>query len=162
MRFDMPRVRDTHLVMSWRKQTRAIVAALAGAALLCLALSAVATGARHCGSVYWRSIRNGDQRCPRTHSILSDWHWANLHWSTWNTSGATGHGIAIHHTGYQVDERDPIQIRLSRTRRCLDGRRIYTRINVTWQYATIGTRSYSWPYHCTPRDAPSGVGAGGG
>ena len=32
-----------------------------------------------CGRVYWRSVRNGDQICPSTHSMLADVAWIKLH-----------------------------------------------------------------------------------
>lgn len=43
-------------------------------------------------------------------------------------------GIAVRRTGSTVDEEDLIQIQLFRVRRCPDGKRIYTRIKVTWYY----------------------------
>jgi hypothetical protein len=116
----------------------------------------------HCGRIFWRSIRNGDQICPRFHSILSDWDWKRLRWTRWNDREALGTGLAVHQLGGPVDARDPIRIRLSRTVRCPDGRRIYTRIHATWDYGgSVGTRRYQWRYYCKARPT-KGPGGGGG
>src|SRR5664280_1108325 len=46
--------------------------------------------------VLGRAVRNGNQRCPRTHSILSDIFWGRLHWTKWGSSGAAGYGVEVH------------------------------------------------------------------
>jgi hypothetical protein len=143
--------------------TRIVLTVVAGLAVcFVLAVTPSLASARSCGGTYWRSLRDGDQRCPRTHSVLSDWTWSNLRWSKWNAGAATGNGTAVHHSGYQVDERDPIQILLYRPKVCGDGTRIWTRISVVWHYPSPpGTQHYTWSYYCQPRDTTS-VGAGGG
>ena len=134
--------------------------ALTASAALCVALMATSTASAACGQVQWRTLRDGRQRCPRTHSFLSDWSWQGLRWSTWSGTRVVGHGTAVHHSGTVVDERDRIEIQLFRVRRCPDGNRIYTRIKVTWYYPD-GVQHLSWPYYCTPR-LVNGGGAGGG
>lgn len=126
----------------------------------------------HTCGVYWRSFRDGDQRCPRTHGMLSDTYWTKLRWSSWNASGARGQGVEVHRRaicgGHPVrcrDESDPVRIHLTRTRTCGDGRSIYTRISMITSYSYTGRRITlrdAWSYHCQPSDAPKGFGAGGG
>jgi hypothetical protein len=137
-----------------------VVAGVAAVALFGIVVSSAAA-VHASGRVYWRSLRDGDQRWPRAHGMLSDWQWTHLRWSSWSRQTARGHGLAVHRSGYQVDERDRIEIVLSRTALCPDGARIYTRISATWHYPT-GTRHYRWSYHCRPRLTTSGLGAGGG
>lgn len=143
--------------------TLRMVLTVAVLALCCMLASVTASAAaRPCGRTHWLTLRDGDQRCPGTHSVLSDWTWTSLHWSKWNAGAATGTGTAVHHSGSQVDERDPIQVLLYRPTVCGDGTRIWTRISVVWHYSSApGTRHYTWPYYCQPRDTTS-VGAGGG
>ena len=126
----------------------------------CGSLIVVPGASAACGPVQWRTLRDGIQRCPRTHGLLSDWTWQQLRWSTWNGTRAVGHGIAVHRTGSTVDERDLIQIRLLRVRRCPDEQQIYTRISVTW-YQPNGVQHLSWSYYCAPRLVSGGGGGGG-
>ena len=144
-----------------RAARRAWMAAFAGV-MVWLVIASSSTAGGTCGSVYWRSLRSGDQRCPRSHSILADVRWIGLRWSAWNARGAVGDGFAVHYsTGTIVDERDPITIHLYGTERCSDGRRIYSRISVTWSYVNA-VRRYSWSYRCRPRPTSRGAGGGGG
>ena len=48
------------------------------AVVLCGVLASSAAAVHPCGRVYWRSLRDGDQRCPGTHSMISDWRWTHL------------------------------------------------------------------------------------
>ena len=123
-------------------------------------------GSSHrCGHVYWRSVRNGDQICPQTHSVLADVAWIKLRWTRWGRSEAVGHGLQVHYyTGTQIDMRNPIRIRLSRSVQCADGRTIYSQIHVV-EYSSNHRRvihRYAWSYACDPRLTSSGEGGGGG
>ena len=129
--------------------------------VVCLALAS-GSAAAGCGGVYWRSLRVGNQRCPQAHSLLSDTKFLQLHWTRWDAQGAIGSGVVVHTSSGVVDQRDPISIRLSGTIRCaVDGRRIYTRINVT-QYSATGAHQYGWRYRCRPTLPSRGAGGGGG
>jgi hypothetical protein len=116
-----------------------------------------ASAARNCFAATWRTDRDGDQNCPRSHSYLSDWNWTQLSWTVWGKLRAGGRGVAVHRSGAQVDERDEIRIRLSQPKDCSDGTRIYTRIDVAWYYPT-GLQHYSWRYYCQPGLTPGGGG----
>lgn len=123
---------------------------------------------RGCARVYWRSLRNGDQRCPYTHSILSDLSW-RLHWRSWNGHSAYGVGVsvarnAICNSHGCHDQRDPLRVRLTRPRDCPDGTTIWTRINAAGSELINGRRvesSSQWSYACTPRLGSGGGVAGG-
>jgi hypothetical protein len=157
VRFEMERV--YRAIETWMPSTGLTCRfAVAFTSALCVLTAASASAA--CGQVEWRTLWDGRQRCPRSHSVLSDWSWQRLRWTTWNGSRAAGHGTAAHRSGTTVDERDRIEIELFRVRRCSDGKRIYTRIKVTWHYPdTVG--HLSWPYYCTPRLVNGGGGGGG-
>jgi hypothetical protein len=49
-----------------------------------------------CSRVSWRSERNGNQRCPVAHSLLSDTGWIRLHWTSWGDQQAFGYGEQVH------------------------------------------------------------------
>ena len=92
-------------------------------------------GRRDCASVYWRTGRDGDQRCPSTHSIIADLSYNDLHWTDWTNSQANAHGDVL-----QFDDApgpragsivQALKITLTRVRRCSDGRSIYTRLTGT-------------------------------
>lgn len=116
-----------------------------------------------CVQVFWRSIRNGDQQCPQMHSMLSDIHWARLHWTTWSRSQAIANGVEVATnaicSGTPLRCRDalnPIRVRLARPQLCPDGRRIYTHIYLI-EYVAAGHRIASrtnWPYHCHAGEPP--------
>jgi hypothetical protein len=149
-------------------------------ACACLSTAAGAAQAqpngRRCAPVYWRTGRDGDQRCPSSHSIIADLSYADLHWTDWTSSEANAHGDDL-----QFDDApgprpgsvvQALTIKLSRVRRCSDGRRIYTRFSGTF-YATqriIGLNAriplmpttgpikshFHRSYSCNPR--PGGIG----
>jgi hypothetical protein len=129
--------------------TKAVARRLMLAALVASALVApiasparpTARATRGCAAVYWRSLRNGDQRCPYTHSILSDVYW-RLHWHSWNSSTAYGIGVwvgrnAICNPHGCRDQRAPLRVRLTRPRDCPDGTTIFTRISSIGSYAPL-------------------------
>jgi hypothetical protein len=110
-------------------------------------------GAAGCQQIVWRSLRDGDQVCPTSHSILADVSWIELRWTRWGSTDADGSGVAVHYsTGARIDMRTPIHIRLYRVRACLDGARIYTRITLMQPKQSDAT----WTYSC------GGSGGGGG
>lgn len=153
---------------------RLILAALVAPALLVPISSPArptARAARGCAEVYWRSLRNGDQRCPYTHSILSDLYW-RLHWHSWNSSTAYGIGVWVSRNAICNpqgqgcrDQRGPLRVRLTRPRNCPDGRTIFTRISIiAFDVGPDGRRVNSrsqWSYACIPRDG-TGDGIAGG
>lgn len=126
--------------------------------------------AAHCARVAWRSFRDGDQHCPRYHSLLSDRAFSGIRWSSWGGPVANGIGsfICTHadanycgNTPYQTYAT--VAIRLSRPTTC--GRiRIYTRIKVsTITVFTSGQAlQASWGYRCRPVVPARGLGGGGG
>lgn len=137
-----------------------IVLALSGT----VAASARASGptahvSARCARVRWRSLRDGDQICPRTHGVVADVSWIDLRWSEWTRMEASGRGQQVHYdTGTEIDQRWPIRIKLTRFRLCPGGVRIYTRIAFTL-YSSNGRRAIdqsSWSYTC------QGSGGGGG
>ena len=132
--------------------------------------------ALYCAPVYWRSARDGDQRCPRTHGLISDVGLIHLRWTKWSEREATGYGLSAHHIVLscqprppyhcrtKIDSSSPIWIRLTRVKLCADGRRIYSRINLG-SYSANRRHSQSrdvWSYYCRPRYTSRGSGAGGG
>jgi hypothetical protein len=61
------------------------------------------------------------------------------------------------------DQTNPIKVRLSHSKLCLDGRHIYVRIDVV-EYSSDGRRvtdRVGWSYYCKPRVPSSGPGGGG-
>jgi hypothetical protein len=100
---------------------RLILAALVTSALVVPVASPArptARATRGCADVYWRSLRNGDQRCPYTHSILSDVYW-RIRWHSWSNSTAYGIGVwvgrnAICDLNGCRDQRGPLRVRLTR------------------------------------------------
>ena len=127
----------------------------------------------YCAPVYWRSARDGDQRCPRTHGLISDVGLIHLRWTKWSDREATGDGLSAHrvvlscqlrppyHCRTKIDQSGPIGIRLTRTVQCADGRRIYSRIQLV-SYAAkpcaMPTMRHDrrrpprgrWSYYCRP------------
>lgn len=82
----------------------------------------------HCTHwVVWRTGRNGDQVCPHTHSVAADVRDIHLHWAHWGGPVAIGHGQVVEIASGHVNARAATTIRLSRSRRCPGGQRIYTR-----------------------------------
>ena len=123
-----------------------------------------------CARVFWRSVRDGNQRCPVTHSILSDIYWSRLHWTRWSEQQASGYGYQVHRqalcTGAPLvcrDQLNPIDIHLSRPKVCPSGDRIWSRIDVI-ERAGKGriTGRTHWAYSCTPSEPSIGLGGGGG
>ena len=129
---------------------------------------AIATNARDCNAVAWRSERDGDQYCPRYHSMLSDFAYSRIRWSSWGGPAANGTGAAIcTHPSARYCGRSAYQtyaivaIRLSRPTTCSDGTRIYTRILVRTIRVFPGggpPGKNSWGYTCSG----SGERGGGG
>jgi len=118
--------------------------------------NASALSARGCyGNSYWRSERDGDQRCPRTHSMLADVSWWRLRWTTWNRDQARGHGITVHYDcaprRCRWGKSGRVEIRLFRSRLCPDGSRIYTHISAVYSSSRYGTQRSDWSYYCGPR-----------
>jgi hypothetical protein len=107
------------------------------------------------GNTYWRSERDGDQRCPPTHGIAADVSWWNLRWRRWNRDQARGHGIAVHYDctprRCRWGKTGRVRVRLFRSRLCPDGRRIYTRISAVFYSSRYGTQRSRWSYYCKPR-----------
>jgi hypothetical protein len=149
----------------------AVCGLMFGASVAAALRTAAPGSVNACARVYWRSIRNGDQRCPRSHSMLSDVSWVKLRWSSWSVAGATGRGVQVHRDaiggGQPVrchDQTNSIKVRLSHSRWCSDARRICARIDVV-EYSHDGRRvSYrvGWSYYCTPRLPSRGLDGGGG
>lgn len=100
---------------------------------------AAGTGAigTHCAQVYWRTGRDGTQRCPTSHSVLADISYFDLHWIKWSAARADGYGVQLAFDDGTFPDGQPasivqaLRIELSRTLRCPDGRRIYTQLNGT-------------------------------
>lgn len=130
----------------------------------------VSLGSDRC-KVYWRSVRNGDQRCPRTHSVISDLCWNKLRWTAWNAREAIGTGREVYRngicSGVPVRCRDtsvPLRIRLTGTKMCAGGARIYSRISAV-TYSANGRRvtgRAAWSYICHGRLTSRGGGGAGG
>jgi hypothetical protein len=124
--------------------------------------AAPGSAADACAHTFWRTLRNGDQRCPRTHSLLSDVYWTNLHWTQWTASKAVGHGSQVDADAICGgmpfrcrNETNPIRITLTRPKLCADGKRIYSRISIV-EHATEGsvTSRASWSYRSGPGKSP--------
>ena len=120
-------------------------------------------GVNCAGNTYWRTERDGDQRCPWTHSMLADIKYTRLRWSTWDRTEARGQGIGSHYNctpGGCRWEAIPgsITIHLTRTRLCPDGRRIYTR--ATFSTSSGSGTPWTWSYYCTPRTTRQDPGGG--
>jgi hypothetical protein len=102
----------------------------------------LATAALHCAGIYWRTIRNGPQLCPRKHSLLADVSLVRLRWSSWGGSVANAIGYSAHtvfpnnHLSYELTS---VAIRLSRPRTCSDHVRIYSYYEAT-DYSKRGHR----------------------
>jgi hypothetical protein len=118
-----------------------------------------------CSRVQWRSYRDHNQRCPTSHSLLSDITWTGLHWTSWSAHQALGYDTYVHRNGVcdRVachDQRSPIDIHLSHPTRCPDGATIWSRIDVIVRTprGAIKERA-SVHYSCTP--SPNTFGAGG-
>jgi hypothetical protein len=116
-------------------------------------------------------VRNGNQRCPLTHSILSDVYWSRLHWTGWSDRQASGYGYQVHEqavcSGAPVvcrNEVNPIDIHLSRPKVCASGGRIWSRIDVIERAGNSRriTGQTHWLYTCTPSEPSIGLGGGGG
>jgi hypothetical protein len=116
-----------------------------------------ASGGLSCRSVIWRSLRNGEQNCPTSHSVLADLSWIKLRWNQWNTQEAVGTGVSAHYTGSKIDMRTPITIRLTRVRTC-QGQppaRIYSHVEVTDSVDHVRQRG-GWSYDCAGRGSAGG------
>jgi len=140
-------------------------------------LAAVATGetgrlvgGKPCARVFWRSLRDRDQRCPRSHSLLSDVYWSRVHWTAWTERQALGYGYQVHQNGQCGgdpivchDALNPIDIRLSQPKACPSGAVIWSRIDVI-EKASSGRAlgKAGWTYTCTPSVPSRGLGGGGG
>lgn len=106
---------------------------------VCPLAAASATTAKsvspRCSAIFWRTGRDGDQRCPRTHSLIADISYADLHWTKWTRREAVGYGDELEFDdapGPQAASMvQPITISLTRPVKCDDGRWIYTRITRT-------------------------------
>lgn len=122
-----------------------------------------------CSGVFWRSLRDGDQRCPRTHSLVSDIYWNDLRWTSWGPNSASGYGQQVHRLGVCVGQPlrchnsyNPIWVHLYNPIRCPSGRRIYAVIDVTELSRAHRVTSFDrWPYWCQPAATTIGGGAGG-
>jgi hypothetical protein len=94
-----------------------------------------------CSQVYWRTSRDRDQRCPYGHSVLADISYGNLHWTSWTRAHAEGHGEELAFDDAPGPPAgsivQPIAIKLTRPRRCTDGRSIYTRTSLTFYAAKL-------------------------
>lgn len=125
--------------------------------------SSRAVTARHCSGVVWRSVRNNDQLCPTSHSLLSDRAFAHLHWSSWGGQTARAVGDYVCSGGGCPGTLARVSIKLSSPLACSGGVKIYSRISVVSRGGQAPEfSSAAWSYHCHPRDAPSGLGGGGG
>ena len=115
------------------------------------------------GDTYWRTERDGDQRCPRTHGMIADLKYTRLRWSTWNRTDARGRGVGRRwnctprRCQWQTVPGN-ITIHLTRTRLCRDGRRIYTR--ATFSPSSGPGTQWTWSYYCTPHYTRQDPGGG--
>jgi hypothetical protein len=116
-----------------------------------------ASGGLSCRSVIWLSLRNGQQNCPASHSVLSDVSFINLRWTQWNTREAVGTGISAHYTSGKIDIRTPITIRLTRVRICpgQPSARVYRHIEVTDTVNHVRQQG-GWSYNCVGRGSAGG------
>src|ERR1700677_2112865 len=79
-----------------------------------------------CAPVYWRTERDGDQRCPSSHSVLAEISYTDLHWTMWTRTQADGYGDVLAldavpgpRPGSTVQA---FEIKLTHVRHCSDGR----------------------------------------
>lgn len=139
-----------------------LIAVLIGAVASCGAASGAPVRSGACTGVYWRTLRDGTQTCPSSHSLLADVTLRNLSWSSWGGAVASGRGGYAHtvypngHIGFYVV---PATVRLSRPRVCSDGVRIYS----YFEFSTFSPRTHrridhaAWPIPC---DGETGGGNG--
>jgi hypothetical protein len=125
-----------------------VASVIAGASGISGAWAAASPGAHvRCAPVVWRSLRNGDQICPRSHILGADLKWTRLRWTAWTNTQASGRGVQVYNSA-----RNPVRIHLTRPTKCPDGRTIYTRLSFTIYQAngrkTIGT--FTARYRCHP------------
>jgi hypothetical protein len=123
------------------------------------ALSRGPAVAPRCAGIVWRSLRNGDPICPRTHSVLADISWIDLRLSVWNDHEVVGRGYESRFdAGYEVGRAGRVQITLTRVRRCSGATEIYSHIVVVAQPVAGWPRSRSaWSSTCRGAGNPAGA-----
>ena len=119
--------------------------------------SAGSTRAR-CRGIYWRTMRDGSQICPRSHSLLADRAFSALRWSSWSSSGARARGYYICTDSACYGQLlAHVLVKLSKVHRCPDGVRIFTRFD-----AYFSPRAPETGAHWGWRIACNGTAGGGG
>jgi hypothetical protein len=98
---------------------------------------------RNCTHVLWRTLRDGSQVCPRSHSLEADRELIHLAWASWGGSEARASGeYACDGSACEFGPQ-PVSVLLSHPIRCPGDIRIYSEEAIV--FSKPGSRSAPWP-----------------
>ncbi len=119
-----------------------------------------ATAQPRCSGVVWRTLRDGTQTCPRTHSLIADYGLVRLRWSAWGGADARADGyLMCGGSGCAGTHPRSVRVKLSRRERCPDGVEIYARYD-SWFYARHRRSLVGHTGYRIPCDGMTGGGNG--